>query len=361
MYISFLSITSVYEKHNFFNEFREAMSSSDAEVIALVNNISFQINRYFGIFTCVFGVIGNILNILILSQKPLRSNPCTWLFLNSSIASLISVLFGVIPRFLSTWDADLTNTNDFLCKFRVFTVFGSLTIGFWLIGLATIDRWLSSNVDANRRRMSTLKNAQRSAVLIVILSILLQIQQVFCFDANVPNTPLKCYSRTATCGMISDLCFALITILSPLLIIFIFGLMIILNLRKAQTRIQPMVMITGGQVAPNATVNSTERQNQQKKLDRHLLVMLFFQGLALIIFTIPIVMSKLYTAMTRGILKSAVQNTTEGFIFSLCLLFLYFASGMPFYIYTLTGGRIFQRALFNLMDIFIQKLMCRHN
>lgn len=336
------------------------MSSSDAELIVLLNTISFQINRYFGIFICIFGVVGSILNILILSQKPFRTNPCTWLFLISSMASLVSVLLGVTPRVLSTWDADLTNTTDFLCKFRVFTVFASLTIGFWLIALATVDRWLSSDLDANRRQRSNLKNAQRGAVLIAILSILLQIQQLFCFDANMPNTPLKCYSKTTTCGIISDLCFALITILFPLLITFIFGFMIILNLRKAQRRTQPKAIMNDGQLASNPTANETGRRNQ-KKLDRHLIIMLFFQALSLLIFTIPVVISKLYSTTTRGIPKSALRNTIEGFVFSLSLLLLYFVSGMPFYIYTLSEGRIFQRAFLHLMETCIRKTLGRHN
>jgi hypothetical protein len=76
-----------------------------------------------------------------------------------------------------------------------------------VIGLATVDRWLSSSVDANRRRKSTLRNAQRGTIVIVILSIIIQTQQLDCFEANLTNTPLKCYTRTVLYGIISDLFF----------------------------------------------------------------------------------------------------------------------------------------------------------
>ncbi|CAF3703529.1 unnamed protein product, partial [Rotaria sordida] len=166
-------------------------STSDADLIAALNNASTQLNRYFGIFIIIFGIVGNTINTCVLSQRPLRSNPCAWLFLTSSIANGIGILSGLTSRPLSTWSLDLTNTNQFLCKLRAFLLFNAITIGSWLIMLATVDRWLSSNIDANKRRRSTLKNAQIGAIVIVIVSTLIETQQLYCFEANLTNTPLK--------------------------------------------------------------------------------------------------------------------------------------------------------------------------
>ncbi|CAF3864881.1 unnamed protein product, partial [Rotaria sp. Silwood1] len=127
-------------------------STSDANLIVALNNAAIQLNRYFGIFILLFGMVGNVLNTCVLSQGALRLNPCAWLFLVSSIANGIGILAGVTTRPLSTWSADLTNTNQFLCKFRAFLLFNGITIGSWLIMLATIDRWLSSNVNAIQRQ-----------------------------------------------------------------------------------------------------------------------------------------------------------------------------------------------------------------
>jgi hypothetical protein len=322
-------------------------SSSDASFIALLNNASTQINRYFGIFIFLFGILGNTVNTLVLSQRPLRSNPCAWLFLVSSIANSIGILSGLTSRFLSTWGADLTNTNQFLCKIRAFLLFDSITVAFWLITLAAVDRWLSSNLAVNRRQRSTLKNAQRSTILIVVLSTIIEAQQLYCFEANLINTPLKCYTRTVMCGIVSDLFFALITILFPLVFMIIFGLMTISNVRKAQARLQPVTMTVGS------------RFGQQKKTDRHLLIMLFIQVLLMLLFTLPLSVYKLYSTITRNVPKSTLQITVENFIFNIVLLLLYVACGMPFYIYTLTGGKVFRKALFNLLETAGRKLMCR--
>ncbi|CAF4056347.1 unnamed protein product [Rotaria sp. Silwood1] len=183
-------------------------STSDANLIVALNNAAIQLNRYFGIFILLFGMVGNVLNTCVLSQGALRLNPCAWLFLVSSIANGIGILAGVTTRPLSTWSADLTNTNQFLCKFRAFLLFNGITIGSWLIMLATIDRWLSSNVNAIQRQRSTLKNAQLSAMLIIIVSTIIEAQQLYCFDANLTNTPLKCYTQTVSINIDDHFWFA---------------------------------------------------------------------------------------------------------------------------------------------------------
>ena len=336
-------------------------SLSDVNLIGLLNNISTQLNRYFAILIFLFGVIGNLLNIFVLFQRPLRSNPCAWLFLVSSIAYLISILAGLLPRFLSTWDADLASTNQVLCKMRIFTFFTSITVAFWLIMLATVDRWISSSTNVNRRQKSTLKNAQRGVIVIIILSSLIEIQQIFCNEANLTNTPLKCYSKTVTCSIASDISFALITILFPLLLMLIFGLMIISNVRQTQARLQPINTTNNSHANNNTTTISNAGQNQQRKRDRQLLIMLFVQVLVMLVLTGPIALSKLYITITRNRPKSALQNTIENFIFGLFLLLANIAAGMPFYIYTLSGGTLFRKTLFDLIKTLATKMMCQRN
>ncbi|CAF1311299.1 unnamed protein product [Adineta steineri] len=316
-----------------------------------------QVNRYLGIFIFVFGIIGNTLNVSVLSQRPLCLNPCAWLFLISSIANSIGILAGVMSRVLSTWALDLTNTNQFLCKIRAFLLFNGITIGGWLIALATVDRWLSSNMNAIRRRQSTLKNAQRSTVAVIILSTIIQTQQLYCFEANLTNTPLKCYTQTIVCGIISDVCFALVTILCPIIFMLIFGLMTISNVRKTQSRLQPATLTMNPRNGHESTITNMRSSLQRKKSDRQLLIMLFIQVLLILLLTLPLATYKLYSTLTRNILKSTLQNTIENFIFNIFLLAVYVSCGMPFYIYTLSGGSVFRKALFSLMEALRGKMM----
>jgi hypothetical protein len=335
-------------------------SSSDASLIASLYNALNQLNRYFIIFIFLFGLVGNMINTLVLSQGTLRSNPCAWLFLVSSVAYCIGLFSGLTSRFLSTWGADLTNTNQILCKLRNFIVFDSVTIASWLIMLATVDRWLVSNTNANRRHRGTLKNAQRGTILIVILSTMIEVQQLYCFEANLTNTPLKCYTKTVTCAILSDLTFALITMLLPLLIMFIFGLMTISNVRQAQSRLHPMPMTTNSHVGDETTTVNTVHRNQRKKIDRQMLIMLFVQVLLILLFTSPLAFHKLYLTATRNISKSVLQNNIESFILNVFILLANITYGMPFYIYTLCGGSVFRKALRSLMKTLLRKMMYRH-
>jgi hypothetical protein len=334
-------------------------SLSDASLIASLNNGITQFNRYLGIFIFLFGVVGNTANIFVLSQPPLRSNPCAWLFLVASIANFIAILAGLDSRFLSTWGADLTNTNQFLCKLRAFLLFDGITIAAWLITLATIDRWLSSNINVNRRQKSTLKNSQRGTILIVIISTIIETQQIYCYEANLTNTPLKCYSKTILCGIISDLFFALYSILFPLIVMFIFGLMTISNVRKAQSRLQPVTMTMNARNAHDSATISIGNSTQRKKSDRHLLIMLFIQVLVILLLTLPMGICKIYSTITQNVAKSMLQKTIENLIFNMLLLFLYTSCGMPFYIYTLSGGRVFRKTLYSLLETLRKKMMCR--
>ena len=334
-------------------------SSSDASFIAYLSNAISQLNRYFGILIILFGVLGNIANILVLSQRALRSNPCAWLFLVSSIANAVGLFTSISTRVFSTWGIDLTTTNPLLCKLRAFIAFDSTTIGFWLIALATVDRWLLSSTNANRRHKSTLKTAQRCTILIVVLSTASQAPIPYCFEANLTNTALKCDLKTQLCGLIADLSFVLITILFPLLVMATFGLMTISNVRQVQSRLHPLNMTTGGTITHTARPVATGQQDRRKKTDRQLLIMLCVQVVLIMLFTLPLAIMRLYLRITTNIPKAALQRTTETFIFNLFLLFYYMTCGMPFYINTLSGGSVFRKALFSMVKILGRKIMCR--
>jgi len=98
-------------------------STWEIDLVNSLNLLSHQLNRYLSIPILVFGTIGNILNCLALSQHTLRLNPCSFIFLASSIASLITLISGVAVRLLAGWSLDLTNTIGWLCKFRIFILF----------------------------------------------------------------------------------------------------------------------------------------------------------------------------------------------------------------------------------------------
>src|SRR5690349_20026217 len=100
----------------------------DDNLIQSLNFISKQFNRYLSSIIFIFGIVGNILNCLVLSQRTLRTNSCAELFLVSSFVDLISILIGLPTRILAGWELDPTTTISWICKLRAFIVFSTRTM-----------------------------------------------------------------------------------------------------------------------------------------------------------------------------------------------------------------------------------------
>ena len=297
----------------------------------------------------IFGFIGNILNFLVLSNKKLRSNPCAYLFRISSFINLISILIGLPTRILAGWNIDPTTTINWICKFRAFTVFSTRTMVTWLIALATIDRWFLSSVDIHRRHMSNLKNTKREIILIVILSSLVHLYMIYCYEANITDAPLKCYAKTKTCRLINDLTYAFITITIPFILMITFGLMTISNVRHLQHRIEI-------RVSRSKEYYSVMKKFKLKPADHHLLHMLLIEAFLLIVLYIPQAVRKFYITFKLFGSGSEFEDLMKVFVYNIELLLAFISSCMPFYIYTLGGGPIFRNAFMDLLRKCLRKI-----
>ena len=318
-------------------------SSFDSQQIQYFYFVSNQLDRYLSVVIFVFGLIGNIFNCLIFTQKTFRSNSCAFLFLISSINSLTSLLFGLTTRFLSGWSIDPTSTIDWLCKGRTSIVFMSRNMALWTIMLASIDRWLSSSVEFHRRQISNMKNAKISVALVGCLSILTYIHMLYCYDANQSDEPLQCYGKTWMCNLITDIVYLLVTITIPLVFMIIFGLLTIFNVRRSQSRVQVFREVSRNTV-------SHLSQFKSKKTDRHLTRMLVMQIILLTIFCVPQGAQKFYLTINANALNSSFQKALNHLIYNIEILFTYTANVIPFYIYILASEGVFRKSFMELIS-----------
>ena len=318
---------------------------SELSQIALLDFVSQQLYHYVGIAIFVFGVVGNFLNCLVLSQRALRTNPCALFFLFSSFASLVSILIGFTTRLLASWNVDPTGSVLWLCKWVSFIVYASRTHSLWLIMLATVDRWLSSSSSVAYRRLSSLKIARRSILMCLLFSTALYAHMFYCYEANLTDTPLRCYGRTATCRLLSDVTYMLASILFPLVMMAVFGLMTVGNVRQMRRRVNQRAH----SLQTRETSATNGGQQLLKSRDRHLLVMLFVQVILLILLFSPLVIQKLHASLTINASVSRLYIVSEQFAYNICVLLAFVAAAMPFYIYTLTGGKVFRKALADLL------------
>lgn len=334
------------------------MSSSDANLITNWNNASSIINGYVIIGIYVVGLIGNLLNIFVLSQKTLRTSTSAILLLCSSIAGIIVLLSGCTSRIISNWTNELSDIYDWLCKFRNFVLYFGRTMVLCTITIATIDRWFSSSMHVNRRQKSSMKNILIGLAIVSFYSCIINIPIIFCYETNQVGTLLMCYGSTYSCRVSTDMIYAIGSILVPLTIMTIFSLLLVRNVRQMNNRIQHTSSSVSNQERKQPQ-HITPALQRRKKIDRQILIMLLVQVTLLFVLTIPQAVQKVYTSFntvpSRRTLSGAIQNG----IFSIFSCLSYIASAMPFYIYTLSGGSVFRNTFFDLMKNAYQKLLHR--
>ncbi|CAF0975621.1 unnamed protein product [Rotaria sp. Silwood1] len=325
---------------------------SNENLIHVLDYMLDAMNLYLSLIIFIFGTVGNILNCLVLSQRTFHSNPCAFYFLISSIVNLISIIFGLTTKIMASWHLDPTETNNWICKIRVFIVFTSRTMGIWLIMLASIDRWLLSSRSGYRRDLSNIKIAKLGIIISFLLSNIVFIHMIYCYEANILDAPLKCYGKNITCRLITDLIYGLVTILIPLLLMILFSIMIISNIQHLRHRIKVVTVVT-------VRIPLQIKSIKLKRTDHHLLRMLLIQVLLLLIFCMPQALHKFYITFKSTNSMNNWQDALNHFLYNLDVILAFIASGMPFYLYTLADRTVFRRAFYELLQMFHRKIKCQ--
>jgi Co/Zn/Cd efflux system component len=118
------------------------MSSSLIVLSNNLNTIAFWFNRIIPPFQIVFGIVGNLLNMILFTRRSLRTNSCSIYFLASSVNNIFVVFTAILVRYLAiNWNLDPSQRSTALCKLQVFFVYASLSIVLWLTVLARMDRF----------------------------------------------------------------------------------------------------------------------------------------------------------------------------------------------------------------------------
>ncbi len=325
-----------------------SLTLEEISFIIKINNISTQIYRYIPIFLFLFGTIGNLMSCLVFTQREFRRNPCASYFLAASISNLIYLITLLLP-ILDAWNEsfNLVNTISGLCKFTMLIISMTRTLSLWFIVLATIDRYLVSSSDQNRRQMSSLKRSRQLILIAILLSILIWAEIIYCFDTNRIGTPFKCYKTSDACHFYNDITLALIAITIPSILMFSFGLLTAMNIQQSRQRLHP--------IGNTRTILNLRSRRMEQSFTRMLLTQVFL----MIILNLPCAIFTFYLTITFYQPKIPVQETLNGFILNILLLFPYISSCISFLLYTLTG-KIFHQALIQLGKKMITYLRCQH-
>jgi len=131
-------------------------------------------------------------------------------------------------------------------------------------------------------------------------------------------------------------------------------LLTIINIRKSRSRLLKMTATSTNQTTV-ATTTAGGAQQRSKSVERRLLLMIFVQVIVLGALTLPQAIQRLY-AVFAGTGNNPLEATIDSFVYNFVLLLTYLASAMQFYIYTLTGGTLFRKAI---LDMVKSTIFCR--
>ncbi|CAF1018777.1 unnamed protein product [Didymodactylos carnosus] len=292
-----------------------------------------QLNRY---MTMVLLMV-----MMIFTRKSLRTNPTSTYLLASTFPNCIALL-AVSPRIVDSYAIYPTQLGLY-CKLRIFFSFSSLTLTSWFIVLACVDRYVASSKDVQIRSFSSVKIAKRAIILMTILICSLFSPMFYCIEGSLVLGIFNCIGTTPTCQRFNTFTTLISLALLPPLLMLIFGLLTVRNVRLVGRQTVPL---------PTTTVAVSSRT---KNRDRQLMIMLLAQVASATMFILPFSIQRFYTVLTASVVKSDERKDLENFLYNFSNLLQFVNNTTSFYLFTLTGT-IFRQELKRLVFYYLPRM-----
>lgn len=271
----------------------------------------------------VFSGIGNILNIIILTRRQLRNYACSIYFTCLSINNLFYTSIILIYNLLvDGYGIDPAEYSNVFCKLISYLLNLIPNLSVYFIVLASVDRFCSSSMNPQIRRLSQKKLAIYLIILIIIILSIIMIGTLITFDLR--DDGLGCTSRSDSLFNQVFLFIEIIVyvIIAPFLLI-LFGFLTIYNTTKIGLN----------------RIGISRHRRTEKELAQMLIVQVsahvLFSGPFCIIFLMLVIPIEF-----RSTLKFYV-------IYILCKIPFYLTFLSPFFLYILTA-KIYREQLIRL-------------
>lgn len=273
-------------------------SSSSSTLPADLALVQLNLIRYVLVPTYIFGNLGNGINLILFSQRNIRSNNiCAWYFICVSLANLFTFNTGCITRILSFLaNFNLEITSIIFCKLRNYCIQSSAVLGRYFLCLISIERWMVTSKSERIRRMSTPKIAKR-LIIIGVCTITI-------FNVHIPIgfqiSNKRCYASLNPIYVLFFNIYNIIIIFVPFIIMTLCSLLILNSIRKSHRIVAP--------VSP-APVNEAFQQRESQFIRLALI-----QSFSFIIFAIGYGIYNAYDFATSSIQKSSDRLAIEAFV-----------------------------------------------
>ncbi|CAF1462666.1 unnamed protein product [Adineta steineri] len=277
-------------------------------------NAGIQITRSIVPIIIILGVLSNFLNIIILRRSNLKRYGCSLYFITMSISNIfylgICVTYNLL---LDGYQIDLVRYSSILCKLISYFLNFCPYISVCMLILASIDRYLSSSLSAQRRKLSNIQNARWSILFISIIISIYMLGNAILFDVY-NNDIIGCTSK-------SNNIFSEIYFISEVIIYLI---------------ILPFLMLVFGLL----TIYNTKKLNRNRivvfryrRTERQLARMLIVQVLSHVILNLPFLIMFLMLLISI----TFPSNIIFYFLYLLFKILFYMAFITPFFLYILSA------------------------
>ena len=292
--------------------------------------------RFTGTFIVIFGLIGNILSILVLSRKALRSRSCSLYLLALSFSDIWVLIGYTFENLLFHGYKIQLLSSIFMCKSIIFIIYASTDISNYLLTLTAVDRCVLVSYQTTPYfcRISTAKS-----LIVFVIVLFSLINSHFFFGFHIGQDGLCLPKPTKYIDFYFhhyDSYIDIIkTVLIPFSLIFISNIIIISRLTKRQNMLK-------------SASRQSQRRRQEK--ERQLTSFLLLTSMLFIILSLPSEINDFLRSNLSQEFK--IVHACELWIATTIFILLHqIHHASHFYAYTLTGP-IFRKEF--------QKLICYH-
>ncbi|CAF1038390.1 unnamed protein product [Rotaria sordida] len=343
----------------YFNQIlkiRKSMSQLANKLLEL----SILISKPYLILIYLFGLFGNIFNIIVFCRYSMRLNSCSWYFLTTSLFHIIILTVGCLIRIINYYlGYDISIIGLAFCKFRAYMVVVGYVLSRYFLCLISIDRWMITSKNVSIRRQCTQKQAQLVIIISIIFWFLIEIFIPIGFNIQGNN----CVPSTDLFYLFMYRIIDLLCTLFPFFILIIFSFLTLHNILKRR-------------IIPNdghtlATISACRNNNHQNKAsivkrvfqennrhyrkytykDYHLIRLCFSQVIVFIILNMPGALFSLYIFITRKNIKTIDHLAIDSFLNTIVINLAYTHCALTFYLYTLTSKEFRKQCLLTICYI----------
>ena len=255
--------------------------------------MSFQlVAAYLGYVSVLAGLIGNLSNVSIFTQlKIFRGQQPTFYLIVASIIDSLQLITSTASRSTSIiLGVDPTWTSVSWCKLRGYIAAFSGGTSMYIVCLAAIDQYLSTNAHVRLRQLSHYRSAQYSTLVLVAISLLYSIPFLV-FNEISPISGCNTYDVKFN-YFYSFVHFSFLAGLLPLFIASLFSLLAFQNVRRIVRRQIPLI---------------------RRRLDRQLTAMILLRVVLLVVTSLPFLAIRIYQ-MNSAALPSGTEQILRAFI-----------------------------------------------